>query len=533
MSISPCVAPSDTSCVLAGRLLRRFIEFAEHARADYITTELALKWATQPAHAQPSQWANRLGMVRRFARYCSANDLRTAVPPPDLLPHRYRRVAPYIYRDEEIIRLLKAARRLPSAIGLRPHTFATLFGLYVASGLRANEALRLDRDDVDLVNGVLTIRDTKFGKSRYVPVHPSTQHALQRYAKLRDRLCPTPSSSSFFLSDRGTRVTDGACGGRLSKCLIRSACAAHVTRADPVCMVYAIDWPSIRFSSGITAASMSSVICQSSSTYLGHAHVTDTLLVSHRDAEAAALRAAAGGAIRAQGQAMKAPSTFPHCVQAFFMDRLMRQRQASPHTIASYRDTFRLLLQYAQQRLGKAPSQLTRAGSGHAAARRRSSIILSKNARTAPAVATFASPLSIPSSAMWHCMHRSTALWRSACWPCRANAMCVARSAFSRRSKSTLCSPRRTSPPGAGAVIGLCCCWPSRRDCARRNSPAFAVRTSCLAPARTFNAWAKDARAGARRFAKRPSPCCAVGCENVRGKLPIRSFQPHEAGLRS
>ena len=193
--------------LLEGRLLRRFIEFAKHARADYITTELALKWATQPAHAQPSQWANRLGMVRRFARYCLPNDPRTVVPPPDLLPHRYRRVAPYIYGDQEIIRLLETAKQLPSTVGLRPSTFATLFGLYAACGLRANEALRLDRGDVDLTNGVLAIRDTKFGKARYVPVHPSTLRALQRYAKLRDRLCPTPSSSRFFLSDRGTHVT--------------------------------------------------------------------------------------------------------------------------------------------------------------------------------------------------------------------------------------------------------------------------------------------------------------------------------------
>ncbi len=118
--------------ILTGRLLRRFVDFAEHAHADYITTELALKWATQPAHAQPSQWANRLGMVRRFARYCYANDPRTTMPPPDLLPHRYRRVAPYIYSDEQIIRLLKAARRLPST-SLRPQPYTTLFGLYVAT----------------------------------------------------------------------------------------------------------------------------------------------------------------------------------------------------------------------------------------------------------------------------------------------------------------------------------------------------------------------------------------------------------------
>src|SRR5437867_1539657 len=80
---------------LTGRLLRRFVEFAEHELADYITTELALTWATQPAHAQPAQWANRLAMVRGFARYCAPNDPRTVVPRPDLLPHTYRRVAPY------------------------------------------------------------------------------------------------------------------------------------------------------------------------------------------------------------------------------------------------------------------------------------------------------------------------------------------------------------------------------------------------------------------------------------------------------
>ena len=98
---------------LSGRLLQRFVEFADHAGATCITTELAVEWATQPADAKPAQWANRLGMVRRFAQYCSAIDPRTAVPPPDLLPHRYRRPAPYVYRDDEIARLLEAAARLP------------------------------------------------------------------------------------------------------------------------------------------------------------------------------------------------------------------------------------------------------------------------------------------------------------------------------------------------------------------------------------------------------------------------------------
>lgn len=193
---------------VSGRLLQRFVDFANRQGATYITSELAAAWATLPGSAQPPQWANRLGMVRRFALYCSAQDPRTVVPPPDLLPHRYRRPEPYSYSDEQIKRLLDAAQRLPSVTGLRPHTFATLFGLYIVTGLRANEPLRLDRENVDLANGVLTIRGTKFGKSRYVPVHPSTLRALQRYVELRDYCCPDPATSSFFVSDRGTRLTE-------------------------------------------------------------------------------------------------------------------------------------------------------------------------------------------------------------------------------------------------------------------------------------------------------------------------------------
>jgi integrase len=259
-----------------GRLLRRFVDFAERSGADYITTELALKWATQPAHAQPSQWANRLAMARRFARYCLPNDPRTVVPPPDLLPHQYRRVAPYIYSDEEIIRLLKAARQLPSKTGLRPHTFATLFGLYVATGLRANEALHLVRDDVDLVNGVLTIRDTKFGKTRYVPLHPSTQRALQRYARLRDRFCRNPGSPHFFLSDRGRRVTYDMLRWTFVKVShqigLRGPGDSHGPRLHGFRHRLAINTLLKWYRCGVDVERHLPAL----STYLGHAHITDT-----------------------------------------------------------------------------------------------------------------------------------------------------------------------------------------------------------------------------------------------------------------
>ncbi|OFV88153.1 MAG: integrase, partial [Acidobacteria bacterium RBG_16_68_9] len=188
--------------------LRNFVAFLNRAGVAHITTELALRWATQPAQARPATWADRLGMVRRFAVWRRGSDPRTEVPPEGLLPHRYRRTAPYLYTDQEIEQLLVAAARLPSTKGLRARTYVTLFGLLAVSGMRINEALGLDRADVDLVAGILTIRRTKFGKSRLVPLHASTTAALQRYADTRDRTLRAVATRAFFISERGTRITD-------------------------------------------------------------------------------------------------------------------------------------------------------------------------------------------------------------------------------------------------------------------------------------------------------------------------------------
>ncbi|MFB3816030.1 MAG: tyrosine-type recombinase/integrase [Candidatus Methylomirabilales bacterium] len=133
-------------------------------------------------------------MVRGFARWQSARDPRTEVPPAGLLPHRYHRKPPYFYSDREIARLLHRAAQLPSPRGLRAHTYATLFGLLTVTGMRVSEALGLDRAEVDLANAILTIRRTKFGKSRVVPLHPSTGAALQAYADRRDHVVPAPLS---------------------------------------------------------------------------------------------------------------------------------------------------------------------------------------------------------------------------------------------------------------------------------------------------------------------------------------------------
>jgi integrase/recombinase XerD len=260
---------------LAGGLLHRFLQFAEKKGASFITTELALKWATEPK-CDPSQWANRLGMVRRFAQYRSATDTRTEIPPQDLLPHRYRRKPPYIYRDDEVAGLIQAAQQLPSPLGLRAATYSTLFGLISVTGMRISEPIHLDRDDVDLAQGILTVRQTKFGKSRWVPVHPSTQRVLRRYADLRDRIFPRPGTPSFFVSERGTRLTDCTVRWtfvRLSHRIgLRGPSDRHGPRIHDLRHAWVIRTLRRCYRAGEDVERRLPVI----TTYLGHGHMTDT-----------------------------------------------------------------------------------------------------------------------------------------------------------------------------------------------------------------------------------------------------------------
>jgi len=142
--------------------------------------------------------------VRGFAKHLALVDERTEVPPAGLLPDQSHRATPYLYSTEEVARLVAAAGRLHSP--LRRATLSTLVGLLYATGMRVGEALRLDRDDIDLDQGVLVVRGSKFGKSREVLVHDSTAAALGSYAKRRDELCPKASAPAFFVSLAGTRL---------------------------------------------------------------------------------------------------------------------------------------------------------------------------------------------------------------------------------------------------------------------------------------------------------------------------------------
>src|SRR5215467_11575333 len=189
--------------------LGHFVDFLKREGAEFITSELALRWAMQPQGVQRATWARRLGMVRGFAAWFSTIDGRTEVPPRRLLAARRRRNKPHIFNEQEIRRLMAQAGQLASPTGLRALTYTTLIGLLTATGLRPGEAMALNRSDVDLRNGILSIRQSKFGKSRFVPITKSTRLALADYARRRDALCLQPRSNAFLLAERGNRLHGG------------------------------------------------------------------------------------------------------------------------------------------------------------------------------------------------------------------------------------------------------------------------------------------------------------------------------------
>jgi integrase/recombinase XerD len=213
-------------------MLAQFATFLEERGQDHLTTSAALQWATAPVSADPQWWAARLTAVRGFARFQASFDERTEIPPTDLFRRiGQRRLAPYLYSEQEIAALLHAARRMRCP--MRAATFESFIGLMASTGMRTGEAMNLDRDHVDLHSGILTVRGTKFGKSRLIPLHPSVIEQLDRYQHQRDLLRPRPVSPAFFCSGAGTRLNHT----NASKAFTKLLTAAGI-RAEPKPRLY-------------------------------------------------------------------------------------------------------------------------------------------------------------------------------------------------------------------------------------------------------------------------------------------------------
>jgi len=194
------------------RALRAFARHLDQlGHRGPIPLEASLDWATSTVSTDPCNPARRMAMVRGFLRHLSAIDADTEVPAPGLLGPAGHRTPPHVYSDREISDLLQAATGLAPVGGLRPHCYATLLGLIACTGLRISEALALACGDVDLAEGVLTVRAGKRDRNRLVPLHHSALDPLRGYAEDRARRFGRPrGDAAFFRTDRSDRISYNA-----------------------------------------------------------------------------------------------------------------------------------------------------------------------------------------------------------------------------------------------------------------------------------------------------------------------------------
>jgi integrase len=258
-------------------LLRDFARYAgriEHRGP--ITVDLAVRWALSSRSCGPVRAERRLGALRQFARHCAVFDPATEVPPAGLFGRVPRRKQPHIYSDAEISALLRECRRLRPIDGLRPATYAAFFSLLASTGLRLSEARRLDRRDVDLSKGLLTVREGKFRKSRLVPLHPTAVQALTRYAAERDAFRDAPRSEFFFRTDRCPALGRAAVEKTFSRLRHRLGWTSHGRARRPrihdLRHTFAVRTLLRWYEEGSDVDRKILALA----TYLGHAKVTDT-----------------------------------------------------------------------------------------------------------------------------------------------------------------------------------------------------------------------------------------------------------------
>jgi integrase/recombinase XerD len=195
--------------------LRSFVRFCDRHAITTITTTAVVEWATAPIGTHSAWQAQRFGVVRRFVEYLHHVQADHEVPPARLLVGSLQRANPFLYTDRETADLMSAATALTGTI--RPHSYRTLIGLIAVTGMRISEVLALNDTDVDLDDGLLTINNTKFGKSRRLPLHTTTVLALRAYVTLRQDLVGD-DDAAFFVSDQGRRISYSQCRPIVARC---------------------------------------------------------------------------------------------------------------------------------------------------------------------------------------------------------------------------------------------------------------------------------------------------------------------------
>ena len=255
-------------------LLTDFVGYLESEGLNTITVDAAMAWAGLPPNGVSGWHAHRLSVVRGFARHLCVIDPAHQVPPTGVFPTPKHSATPFLYSDADIAALMTAARAFGSP--LRTATLETVVGLLAVTGLRIGEAPRLDRSDIDLGDGVLRVTNSKFNKSRLVPIHPSTADALAASASLRDRLSPQPANPAFYVSLAGTRLLycnfHSAWLTMVEQAGLQARSAKCRPRPDDLRHTFAVRTLLGWYRSGENVAALMPRL----STYLGHVHPDNT-----------------------------------------------------------------------------------------------------------------------------------------------------------------------------------------------------------------------------------------------------------------
>jgi len=257
--------------------LRSFARYAEEKRhSGPITLDLAVEWALRSRSTNPAQAACRLAVIRPFAQYRALIDPKTEIPPVGFLGRKHRRKPPHIYSKEEIRDILQLAAKMTPRGALSPKTYVTFLSLLFSTGLRVSEACNLMCSDVDLREGVLTVRKAKYGKTRLLPLHPSANKALAQYARYRDAVTRKDTAGHFFRTERVPRLTIDAVDKAFSRMRVRLGWTANGRARRPrlhdARHTFAVRRLQRWYEDGVDVGTK----ILSLSTYLGHAQVSDT-----------------------------------------------------------------------------------------------------------------------------------------------------------------------------------------------------------------------------------------------------------------
>jgi len=277
------------SLVKQAAVLRKLVSYVEAEQNEGpLSSQTVLAFVFSRAATANSR-ATCYGVVRRFSEYLAIFDPRTGTLDPKAFPRNRAIPPPRLLTDDELVRLMAACRAVSPDYPERARFLTPIVGLLASTGMRSGEALRLDRGDADLAEGVLHIRRTKFRKDRLVPVHPTTLAVLRDYARHRDATHPVQDTPAFFVSSRGTRVSPAGLYSafRAACCLAGLEQRGRLLRPHDLRHRFAVTRLAIWHQERADVRAMLPLLA----TYLGHGLYTDTAYYITADADLLAMAA--------------------------------------------------------------------------------------------------------------------------------------------------------------------------------------------------------------------------------------------------